>query len=103
MVKKVNESEFRQADLAGVAVVDFSATWCGPCKMMEPVLEELSEEMEGTVSFYNIDTDANPKITVEYGVSMLPTLVIMKDGEKQELQIGFKPKEEIKKVIEKYL
>ncbi|NLG05357.1 MAG: thioredoxin [Clostridia bacterium] len=103
MVKKVNESEFRQADLKGITVVDFSAAWCGPCRMMEPVLEELSKEMDGKVSFYNIDTDSNPKITTEYGVSMLPTLIIMKDGEKQELQIGFKPKEEIKKVIEKYL
>lgn len=102
MVKKISQSEFEQTK-NGVAVVDFSATWCGPCKMIAPVLEELSEQMDGKISFYNVDVDENQELAEQYGISSIPALLIMKDGEKKEMQIGFQPKEALAKVLEAYI
>lgn len=102
MVKKISQSEFEQTK-NGVAVVDFSATWCGPCKMIAPVLEELSEQMDGKISFYNVDVDENQELAEQYGISSIPALLIMKDGEKKDMQIGFQPKEALAKVLEAYI
>lgn len=102
MVKKISQDEFEQTK-SGVAVVDFSAVWCGPCKMVAPVLEELSEELEGKISFFNVDVDENQELAEKYGISSIPALLIMKDGEKQDMQIGFQPKEALAKVFEAYL
>ncbi len=102
MVKKISQSEFEQAK-SGVAVVDFSATWCGPCKMVAPVLEELSEELEGKISFFNVDVDENQDLAEQYGITSIPALLIMKDGEKQDMQIGFQPKEALAKVFAQYV
>ena len=57
MVKKISQNEFNEAESCDIAVIDFSATWCGPCKMLAPVLEEVSEEYTGKISFFNIDVD----------------------------------------------
>ena len=67
-VKKINAPEFQASIAGGVAVVDFNATWCGPCKMLAPVLEELSAEMEGKASFYAMDVDDNPEIASQYNI-----------------------------------
>lgn len=99
MVKKISEKEFGQAEAGSAVVVDFSATWCGPCKMLAPVLEELSEEMQGTAEFYNVDVDENPDLAVRFGISSIPALVFMKNGEKVAQQIGFQPKAGIKEFI----
>ena len=103
MVKKISEGEFKAAVASGVSVVDFSATWCGPCRMVAPVLEEVSDELEGKVNFYNVDVDENGNLAEEYGITNIPALMIVKDGEKQEIQVGFQPKESICKYIEQYL
>ena len=92
MVKKINEQEFlTEARSADVAVVDFNATWCGPCKMLAPVLEKVSEELEGKVSFYGVDVDDCPELAAEYRVQSVPCLVLMKNGEFADQSIGFKP------------
>ena len=93
MVKKINATEFKEEALKGVAVVDFSATWCGPCQMLAPVLEEVSEEMGEQVDFYNVDVDENSGLAIEYGIASVPALLVLKDGVKQDILIGFKPKE----------
>ena len=59
MVKKISQNEFNEVTASEVAVIDFSATWCGPCKMLAPVLEEVSEEYAGKVNFFNVDVDEN--------------------------------------------
>ena len=70
MVKKVNAQEFEnEAMKASVAVVDFSATWCGPCRMLAPVLEEISGKYDGKVSFYNVDVDESPELAMRYMVN----------------------------------
>lgn len=92
MVKKISGKEFDEAREKEVAVVDFSATWCGPCQMIAPVLEEISQEMEGKVSFYNVDVDENPELAQEFEISSIPALVLLEKGEKKGMQVGFQPK-----------
>mgnify|MGYP002869565991 CR=1 FL=1 len=92
MVKKINEEEFlAEAKEADVAVVDFNATWCGPCKMLAPVLEAVSEELGDQVKFYGVDVDDNPELAGEYRVMSVPCLVLMKEGQFVDQSIGFKP------------
>lgn len=92
MVKKISENEFNEVKNASVALIDFSATWCGPCKMLAPVLEEVSEELKDSVEFYNIDVDENPNLAEKFGVTSIPALVIIKNGVKSNMQVGFQPK-----------
>lgn len=92
MVKKVNEQEFdTEVRAADVAVVDFNATWCGPCRMLAPVLEAISEEMAGQVSFYSVDVDECESLAREFRVMSVPNLVLLKRGEYADQSIGFKP------------
>lgn len=92
MVKKINEQEFvSEAKAADVAVVDFNATWCGPCKMLAPVLESVSEELGDQVKFYSVDVDDCPELAAEYRVQSVPCLVLMKKGAFADQSIGFKP------------
>ncbi len=94
MVKKVNETTFKAEALKGAAVVDFSATWCGPCQMLAPVMEEVSENYSD-IRFYNVDVDANPGIAQEYGITNIPAVFFLKDGKVVDRQIGFFPKEQM--------
>lgn len=103
MAKIVNSEEFRSNVNEGLVVVDFFATWCGPCKMLAPVFEELSSEMDGKATFLKVDVDQCGDIAREYSISTIPTMMIFKNGEKQETMVGFLPKESIKSNIEKYL
>ncbi len=99
MVKKISQNEFDQVKAEKIALVDFSAKWCGPCNMLAPVLEEVSDEMSGKVAFYNIDVDDNPDIANEYGIMSIPALIIFKDGEKAAMQVGYQPEDGIKAFI----
>lgn len=103
MVKKINETEFNSLDKSGVMVVDFNATWCGPCKMLAPVLEQVSEEYDGKVAFYSVDTDENPNLAREFGIVSIPALALIKDGNKADMSIGFVPKESITEFIDRNL
>lgn len=95
MVKKFSEKEFAEVREKEVAVIDFSATWCGPCKMLAPVLQEVSEELAGSAAFYNIDVDENPDLAQQYNITNIPALVVLKNGDKQDVQVGFQPKDAI--------
>ena len=92
MVKKINAEQFEnEAKKSGAAVVDFSATWCGPCRMLAPVLEGVSEKLAGKVDFYNVDVDDAPELAMAYRVNSVPCLVMMKNGQFVDQSIGFKP------------
>ena len=92
MVKKINAEQFEsEAKKSAVAVVDFSATWCGPCRMLAPVVETISEKLAGKVDFYNVDVDDAPELAGEYKVNSVPCLILMKNGELVSQSIGFKP------------
>lgn len=103
MVKKISGNEFKDAVSSGVAVIDFSAEWCGPCQRVAPILEEVSNEFEGKANFFNVDIDENGKLAEDYNITNIPALLVMKDGELQEIQVGFQPKENLCKFIEQYI
>lgn len=99
MVHKIEQNNMQDALRAKVAVVDFSATWCGPCKMLAPVMEELSEEMAGQVEFYNADTDENMDLALANKVTSIPALFLLRDGQIVDRMIGFQSKQALKNWI----
>lgn len=99
MVKKVDQSQFDEVRKSKAAVVDFSATWCGPCQMLAPILDELSGEVD-SVDFYNVDVDENPDLAREFKIMNIPAVVALKDGQIVGQQIGFVPKEDLKNFVE---
>ncbi|WP_160692164.1 thioredoxin [Clostridium sp. C2-6-12] len=99
-MKIVENNEFKSEIESGVTVVDFFATWCGPCKMLAPVLEGLAGEMEGKVKFIKVDIDQSLDLANEFQISSVPTMIIFKDGQKAEQLVGFLPKERIQQAIE---
>lgn len=103
MVKKIDENGFAQAKNEHLALVDFSATWCGPCQMLAPIVEELSEEYAGRVAFYNVDVDENPALAQQFGVVSIPFVGLFKNGEIVTKQVGFAPKASLKSFIDSNL
>ena len=101
MVKKINEAEFSEVKNSKFAVVDFNATWCGPCKMLGPVLEEVSEELGSKVAFFAVDVDDNQSLAIKNKIQSIPAIVIYKDGEPVDRQIGFIPKAQLIEFISK--
>jgi thioredoxin 1 len=86
-----------------IALVDFYAEWCAPCKAMAPIIEELSNEMKGKVAFGKIDVDKNEESRNKYGVMSVPTLIIFSSGKLVDRIVGLFPKEMIKKRLEKII
>lgn len=91
MVKKITNNDLNEAK-KGAAVVDFSAVWCGPCQMLAPVMEELSEELSGKAEFYNADSDENMGLAQEYRIVSIPAVIVLKDGVEVARTVGFQPK-----------
>lgn len=89
MLNHINsKEEFEQKIANGTVLVDFFATWCGPCKMLTPVLEQLANEMP-EIEILKIDVDQVSDVAKEYGIMSIPTLILFKDGVKQNTQVGF--------------
>ena len=101
MVRKINEAEFSEVKNSKFAVVDFNATWCGPCKMLGPVLEEVSEELSGKAEFFAVDVDENQTLAIKNKIQSIPAIVVFKDGEPVDRQIGFLPKAQLVDFISK--
>ena len=100
-VKTYNSSdmEFENLSKNHLTLVDFWATWCGPCRMMAPIVEALADEMPD-VTFAKVNVDENADVAMDLGIQAIPTLILYKDGEVVERLIGVTPKEELKKTIE---
>ena len=92
------ETEVLNSDLP--VLIDFGATWCGPCKMLDPIVEELAAELQGKVKVVHVDIDSNQDITVQFNVMGVPTLLLVKDGQPRERMTGYKPKNKILDIFE---
>ena len=101
-MKILNENEFEQyvENSQGLVLVDFFATWCGPCRMLAPFLEDLSEEVETPI--YKIDVDECENLSRKFGILSIPTMIFFKDGELVEKITGLRTKQEIKKMLENF-
>ena len=84
-------------------LVDFWATWCGPCKMMAPNVEEIATEYKGKVTVGKVDVDECQELATRFGIMSIPTLIVFKDGEKKEVLVGYRLKMQIAQVLDKYL
>lgn len=103
MVKKIDAAQYATETKEGVCIVDFSATWCGPCQMLAPVLEELSVDLDGKAKFFKLDIDENAALASEKGIASVPSLMVLKDGKEVDLLVGFRPKQMLMDALEKYL
>ena len=105
MTTEINDSSFKSevADAQMPVLVDFWAPWCGPCRMVAPVLEELAKEYEGKVKVVKLNIDENQGTATEYGVRSIPTLILFKDGKECEKMIGVQSKENLKQMVDKVL
>ncbi|MGP4041650.1 thioredoxin [Gracilibacillus salitolerans] len=97
-----NDSTFSNETSEGLVIADFWATWCGPCKMIAPVLEEIDGEMSDTVKIVKLDVDENQETAGKYGVMSIPTLLLFKDGEVVDQVVGYQPKEALVELINKH-
>jgi thioredoxin 1 len=84
-------------------IVDFWASWCGPCRMIAPVFEELSSQYSGKVKFAKVNVDENPKIPANYGVRGIPTLIMFKGGKVVDQVVGAVPKNQLENIVKKVL
>lgn len=100
-VNVTTDQSFEQDTATGVALIDFWATWCGPCRMQSPVIEALSEKMPD-VNFFKLDVDQNPATAQQFRIMSIPTLMIKKDGQVVDQIVGYHPKEQLQQILQQY-
>ncbi|KRE49171.1 thioredoxin [Paenibacillus sp. Soil724D2] len=100
-VKQISDATFNNEIEAGIVLVDFWAPWCGPCKIIAPILDELSAEIGNAAKIVKINVDDNPESASKYNVMSIPTLLVFKNGQLVDQMVGVQPKEKLKAVIEK--
>ncbi len=98
-MKITNTAEFDAIKDNGVVLVDFYADWCGPCKMISPILEELAKEYEGKATIVKVNVDENGDIAGRYGVMSIPNLVLFKNGDVVKQVVGFQPKNQLQALL----
>ena len=98
MVKVLNEQDFNNEIKEGKVLVDCFAEWCGPCKMLSPIIDELSEELTD-VKFFKLNVDDNQDLAMQYQIMSIPTLLIYENGKLVNTSVGLKSKDEIKELL----
>ena len=104
-VVSVTDTNFEEEVLKseGAVFVDFYADWCGPCRAVSPIVEELSEDYDGKMRFVKVNVDNAPDVAAKYGVMSIPTLIIFNKGEREEVFVGAGPKSQYKGMIDKVI
>ena len=98
-VKVYTSEDLKSDKLSGLTLVDFWATWCGPCRMVAPIVEELASETSD-VTFAKVDVDENPDVAMGLGITSIPTLMLFKNGKLVDKLIGARPKQDIRQMID---
>ena len=99
-VEHLNDSNFAEKTANGIALVDFFATWCGPCRMLGPIIEEIGGECDGSFAVYKVDIDECEDIAMDFGIMSVPTVVVLKNGVEVERMIGVQPKAALLNAVE---
>ena len=102
-IKHLDEVNFQEMIQAGVTFVDFYADWCGPCHMMNPILEELADSMDGKATIAKVNVDEAQGVASTYGVTSIPTMILFKNGEEKKRLVGVNDKEALERVINEAL
>ncbi|MCF6092608.1 thioredoxin [Microaerobacter geothermalis] len=102
-IVSASDQTFQNEVSNGTVVVDFWAPWCGPCKMIAPVLEEIDSEVGDKLKIVKVNVDENPESAGRFGIMSIPTLLVFKNGEPVDKIVGFQPKEALMGTINKYL
>ena len=98
MVTNLNENNFNEEIKSGKVLVDFNASWCGPCRMLSPIIEEIAKE-NTSIKICSVDIDNEEMLAEQFGISSIPCLILFEDGKEIKRNIGFQPKEEVLKFI----
>ncbi|ASZ06893.1 MULTISPECIES: thioredoxin [Enterococcus] len=104
MSREITDQTFSQETDKGLVLIDFWATWCGPCRMQAPILEQLQEEYdEDEFRIVKMDVDENPETPQQFGIMSIPTLLLKKDGQVVEKAVGVHSKEQLRQMVDQYL
>ena len=105
MAFEITDANFQSdvIDKGGVSVLDFWAEWCGPCRMISPIIEKLAVEYDGKALIGKVNVDHNPDVAMKYGVRSIPTIVILKDGEEVKRHVGYTSQDNLAKLIDEQL
>jgi thioredoxin 1 len=102
-VKTFTDGDFDNQTKVGVVLVDFWAEWCGPCRRIAPIVDELAAQFDGRATIGKMNVDENPAVPQRFMVRGIPTLLLFKNGDLMETIVGLKPKEELAQLVEKHL